>query len=213
MTFKFTSVTLTFPLRSRLQIHVIHISNSCCSVIQSCLTSCDPMNCAMQASMSFTISQSLLKLMSIESLMPSNYLILCHPLLLLPSIFSTIRAFSHESALCITWPKYWSFSINPSNEYSELICFRIDWFDFLAVRGTFKSLLQHHSCITESISLHTHTHILRAWRRKSKLLLQNQMIGSRLGLVVRGFGLWIWPQLLSTCLPDLMPQSFLKFVF
>ena len=133
----------------------------------------------------------------IELVMWSNPLILCHPLLLLPSIFSTIRAFSHESALHIRWPKYWSFSINPSNEYSGLICFRIDWFDFLAVRGTFKSLLQHHSCITESISLHTHTHtqthththihthILRAWRRKSKLLLQNQMIGSRLGLVVR----------------------------
>ena len=79
-------------------------------------------------------------------------------LLLLPSIVSTIRAFSNELALRIRWPKYYSFSINPSNEYSGLISFRIDWFDFPAVQGTLKSLLQHHSCITESISLHTHTH-------------------------------------------------------
>ena len=145
MTFKFTSVTLTFPLSSRLQIHFIHISNCCCSVIQSCLTSCDPMNCATQASMSFTISQSLLKLMSIESMMSSNHLILCHPLLLLPSIFSSIRVFANESVLCIRRPKYWSFSISPSNEFSGLISFRIDWFDLLAVQGTLKSLLQHHS--------------------------------------------------------------------
>ena len=84
---------------------------------------------------------------SIETGMPLNYLILCHPLLLLPSIFSSIRVFSNESVLCIRWPKYWSFSfsISPSSEYSELISFRIDWFDFLAVQGTLKSLLQHHS--------------------------------------------------------------------
>ena len=83
----------------------------------------------------------------IETGMPLNYLILCHPLLLLPSIFSSIRVFSNESVLCIRWPKYWSFSfsISPSSEYSELISFRIDWFDFLAVQGTLKSLLQHHS--------------------------------------------------------------------
>ena len=95
----------------------------------------------------FTISQSLLKLMSIESLMPSNHLILCHPLLLLPSIFPSIKIFSNESVLRIKWPKYWSFSfsISPSNEYSGLISFRIDWFDLLAVQGTLKSLLQHHS--------------------------------------------------------------------
>ena len=98
---------------------------------------------AHQASMSFTISWSLLKLMSIESVMPSNHLILCCPLLLLPSIFPSNRVFSHESALCIKWPKYWSFSfsISPSNEYSGLISFRIDWFDLLAVQGTLKSLL------------------------------------------------------------------------
>ena len=98
-----------------------------------------------QASLSFTISQSLLKLMSIESVMPSNHLILCHPLLLLPSIFSSIRIFSNESALPIRWPKYFSFSISPSKEYSGLISFRTDWFDLLAVQGTLKSLLQHHS--------------------------------------------------------------------
>ena len=102
---------------------------------------------ARQTSLSFTISQSLLKLMSIESMMPSNDFILCCPLLLLPSVFPSIRAFSSQSALCIRWSKYLSFSFNicPSNEYSELISFRIDWFDLLAVQGTFKSLLQHHS--------------------------------------------------------------------
>ena len=146
MTFKFTSVTLTFPLSSRLQIHFIHIS-SCCSVIQSCLTFCDPMNCATQASMSFSISQSLLKLVSIESMMSSNHLTLCCPLLLLPSIFSSIRVFYSELAICIRWSKYWSFSfsISPSNEYSGLIFFRIHWFALFAVQGTLKSLLQPHN--------------------------------------------------------------------
>ena len=102
---------------------------------------------ACQASLYFTISQSLLKLMSIESVMPTNHLILCHPLLLLPSILPSIRVFSNESALLIRWPKYWSFSfsISLSNEYSRLISFRIDWFDLLAVQGTLKILLQHHS--------------------------------------------------------------------
>ena len=100
-----------------------------------------------QAYLSFTISRSLLKLMSIEALMLSNHLILYHPLLLLPSIFPSIRVFFNESALPIRWPKYWSFSfiISPSNEYSELISFRIGWFELLAVQGTLKSLLQHHS--------------------------------------------------------------------
>ena len=102
---------------------------------------------ACQASLSFTISQNLLKLMSIESVMPSNRLVLRHPLLLLPSLFPSIRVFSNELALCIRWPKYWSFSfsISPSSEYSGLISFRIDWFDLLAVQGTVKRLLQHHS--------------------------------------------------------------------
>ena len=106
-----------------------------------------PWTAAHQASLSITNSRSLLKLMSIESVMPSNHLILCHHLLLLPSIFPNIRIFSKESVLHIRRPKYWSFSfsISPSNEYSGLISFRIDWFDLLAVQGTLKSLLQHHS--------------------------------------------------------------------
>ena len=102
---------------------------------------------ACQASLSLTDSWSLLKLMSTESVMSSNHLILCHPLLLLPSIFPGIRVFSNDSVLCIRWPKYcsFSFSISPSNEYSGLISVRMDWFDLLAVQGTLKSLLQHHS--------------------------------------------------------------------
>ena len=103
-----------------------------------------------QASLSITNSQSLPKLMSIESVMPSNHLILCHPLILLPSIFPNIRVFSNESALCIRWPKYWnlSFNISPSNEHPGLISFRTDWLDLLAVQGTLKSLLQNHSSKT-----------------------------------------------------------------
>ena len=106
-----------------------------------------PWTTAHQVSLSITNSQSLLKLISIESLMPSNHLILCHSLLLLPSIFPSIRVFSNESALCIRWPKYWSFSFNisSSNEHSGLISFRMDWLDLLAGQGTLKSLLQHHS--------------------------------------------------------------------
>ena len=106
-----------------------------------------PWTSASQASWFLAISQNLLKLMSIESVMSFNYFILCHPLLLPLSVFPGIRVFSHESVLCIRWPKYWSFSfsISPSNEYSRWISFRIDWFDLLAVQGTLKSLLQHHS--------------------------------------------------------------------
>ena len=106
-----------------------------------------PWTAASQASLSITNSWNLLELMSIESVMPSNHLFLCHPLLLPPSIFPSIRVFSNESVLRIRWPKYWSFSfnINPSNEYSGLISFRIDWLDLVAVQGTLKSLLQHHS--------------------------------------------------------------------
>ena len=106
-----------------------------------------PWTTASQASLSITNSQSLLKLMSIASVMPSSHLILCHPLLLPPSIFPSIRVFSNESVLCIRWPKYrsFSFSISPSIEYSGLISFRMDWLDLLAVQGTLKSLLQHHS--------------------------------------------------------------------
>ena len=106
-----------------------------------------PRTAAHQASLSITKSQSLLKLMSMESVMPSNHLILCHPLLLLPSIFPSIRVFSNESVLHIRWPKCWnfSFSISPSNEYSGLISFRMDWLDLLAVQRTLKSLLHHSS--------------------------------------------------------------------
>ena len=123
------------------------VFKDCCSVPKSYLTLSIPQTAACQASLSFTISRNLLKLMSIESVMPSNHLALCHPLLLLPSIFPSIRVFSHESALRIRWPKHWSFSfsISCSNEYSRLISFRIDWFDVFAVPGTLKHLLQHHS--------------------------------------------------------------------
>ena len=116
----------------------------CCSVAQSRLTPCDPVD---QAFLSFTITRSLLKFMSIELVMPSNHLILCRPLVLLPSIFPSIRIFSNESVLCIRWPKYWSFSfsISPSNEYSGLVSFRMDWLVLLAVQGTLKSLLLPHS--------------------------------------------------------------------
>ena len=105
------------------------------------------MDCSKPGFPVLTISRSLLELMSIELVILSNHLILCYPLLLLPSIFPSIRVFSNESAFRIRWPKYWSFSfsISPSNEYSGLISFRIDWFDLLAVQGTLKSLLQHHS--------------------------------------------------------------------
>ena len=116
---------------------------SCHSVMSDSAT---PWTAAHQASLSITLSWSLLKLVSIESLMPSNHLILCHSFLVL-SVFPSIRVFSSESVLHIKWPKYWSFnfSISPSSEYSGLISFRIDWFDLLAAQGTLKNLLQHHS--------------------------------------------------------------------
>ena len=104
-----------------------------------------PWTAAHQPSLTFTISRSFLKRMSIKSVMPSNHLILCRPLLLLPSVFASIRVFSSESALLIRWPKYWSLSISPASEYSGLISFRMDWFDLLAVPGTLKRVLQHHS--------------------------------------------------------------------
>ena len=122
-----------------------------CSVVSNSVT---PRTAARQASLSI-INWSLLKLMSIGSVMPSNHLILCRPLPFLPSIFPSIRVFSNESVLCIRWPKYWSFGFNisPSNEYSGLISFRMNWLDLLAVQGTFKSLLQHYNLIA-SICLH-----------------------------------------------------------
>ena len=128
-----------------LEVFILSDSVQFHSVAQSCPTLCDLMN--RQASLSITNSQSPPKPMSIESVMPSNHLMLCHPLLLLPSIFPSIRVFSNESALLIRLLKYWSssFNISPSNEYLGLISFRMDWLDLLAVQGTLKSLLQHHS--------------------------------------------------------------------
>ena len=134
------NIVFSFPVSSLHQFSSVQLL----SHVQLFVT---PWTAARQASQSITSPQSLLKLMSIESVMPSNHLILCRPLLLPPSIFPSIRIFSNESVLCIGWPKYWSFSlsISPSNEYSVLISFRRDWLDLFAVQGTLKSLLQHHS--------------------------------------------------------------------
>ena len=146
---------------------------SCC--LFSCSIRSNPWTIAGQASLSFTISQSFLKLMSIESVMPANHLILCRPLLLLPSVFPSIRVFSNKLVLCIRWPKYWSFSfsISPSSEYSGLISFRMDWFDLFTVQGALKSLLHHHSSkIINSLVLSflyspTLTSILDHWKNHS----------------------------------------------
>ena len=123
------------------------LMSCCCFVRLLCLTPCDLMDCSTPDFSSFTISRSLLKLTSVELVIPSSHLILCHTLFLLPSVFPSIKVFSSEWAVCVKWPKYWSFSfsISPSNEYSELISFRMDWLDLLAVQGTLKALLQHHS--------------------------------------------------------------------
>ena len=142
------------------------------SVSQLCLT-LNPRTAARQASQSITNSQSPPKLKSIESVMPSNYLILCHPLFLLPSIFPSIRVFSNESALHIRWPKYSSFSFNisPSNENPRLISFRMNWLDLLVVQGTLKSLLQHHSSkaslLCHSIFSHSNTFQHDYWKNHS----------------------------------------------
>ena len=128
---------------------ILQMNNKCLLLFSDSVMSdsATPCTATPHASLSFTVSQSLLKLMSFELVTPSNHLVLCHPLLLLPSIFPNIRVFSNELAHCIRWPKYWSFSfsISPSKEYSGLISFRIYWFGLLAVQGTLKSLLQHHS--------------------------------------------------------------------
>ena len=130
-----------------------------------------PWAAAYQASLSYAVSRSLLKLMSIESMMPSNHLILCHPHLLLPSVFPSIRVFYNELALHVNWPKYWSFSFNisPSNEYSGLISFKIDWFDLHAVQEALKSLLQHHSS-KASIPWHSTFLQRRQWHPTPVLL-------------------------------------------
>ena len=121
--------------------HIVVLTSCCCYLLSRVQVFATPWTAARQASLSVTKSRSLVKLMSIESVMPSNCLILCRPLLLLPSVFPSIRVFSNESALCIRWPKYWSlsFSFSPSNEYSVLISFRIGWFGLLAVQGTLNS--------------------------------------------------------------------------
>ena len=138
-------VHFLFKLLNHCLLPIGH-SICCCSVALTRQLFVPPWTAALQASLSFAISWSLPKLMSVESVMPSNHLILWSPLLLLPSVFPSIRVFSSELALHIRWPKYWSFSfsVSPSNEYSGLISFRMDWLDLLAVQGTLKSRLQHH---------------------------------------------------------------------
>ena len=144
--------------KSGVHVHCVHRHcrrNFCADtvvVVVVQLLSCvrlieTPWTAACQASLFFTVAQSLLWFMSVESMMPSNHLILCLSLLLLPSVFPSIRVFSNESALCIGWPKYWSFSfsVSPSSDYSRFISFRINWFDLLAVQGTLKRLFQHHN--------------------------------------------------------------------
>ena len=135
---------------------------------QSCPTLCDPVDCSTPDFPVHHQLPDLLKFMSIERVMPSNHVILCRPLLLLLSVFPSIRIFSNESALCIRWPKYWSlsFSISPTNEYSGLISFRIDWFD-LAVQGTLKSLLQHHSSKASILRCSALSSIHNYWKNHS----------------------------------------------
>ena len=133
--------------KARILQLVSLVAQSCQSISRSVVSRLfeTPWTAACQASLSITNSKNLPRLMSIELVMPFNHLILCHPLLLLPSIFPSIRVYSNESALCIRWPKYWSFSISPFSQHPWLISFTMDWLDLLAVQGTLKSLLQHHS--------------------------------------------------------------------
>ena len=159
-----------------------HLPPQFSSATQSCPTLSDPMTAAHQASLSITKSQSLLKLMSIESVMSSNHLIPSCPLLLLPSIFPSVRVFSSESVLRTNWLKYcsFSFSINPSNQHLGLISFRMDWLDLPVVQETFKSLLQHHSSIASilrcSASLQSNSHIHTWLLEKPKLLLSGPLL-------------------------------------
>ena len=139
---------MSFHLEAEIRYTCLQMFCCSCSVAQWCPTLCNPVDCSTLAALSFSLSCSLFKPMSIKLMTPSSHLILCHPLLLLSWFFPSIRVFSNESALCVRWPKYWSFSISPPNEYSGLIFFRIDWFDLLAVQGTVKSFLQNHSLKT-----------------------------------------------------------------
>ena len=151
--------------KSQTQLSGFHLhfhSVQFISDAQSCLTLCNPMDCSMPGSLSITNSWSLLKLMSIESAMPFDHLILCRPLLLLPSNFPSIRVFSNESVLCIRWPKYWSFSFNisPSNEHSGLISFGMDWLDLLAVSRVFSNTtVQKHQFFSTQLSSQSNSHI------------------------------------------------------
>ena len=145
-----TSISCISCIDRWVLFHLSHWGSPCIqsqfsSVAQSCPTLCDPTDCSTPG---FPVHHQFpepTQLMSIALVMPSNHLILCRPLLLLPLIFPSIRVFSSELVLCIRWPEYWSFSISPSNEYSGMISFRIDWLDLLAVQGTLKSLLQYHN--------------------------------------------------------------------
>ena len=169
-----------------------------CSHVQLLAT---PWIAAYQASLSFTISQSLLKLMSIQSMMPSNYLILCHPLLLLPSIFPSIRVFSSSSALGIRWPKYWTFSISLCNGCLGLVSFRIDWFDLLAVQGTLKSLLQHHNSkvlvLQHSAFLMVQLSDPYMTTGKTIALTKWTFVGKVMSLIVNGLSRFVMKRLLS----------------
>ena len=141
---RITTYPLKYKCKESMRKYIFHKVTSV--QLLSCVSLfVTPWTAAHQASLSISNSQSLLKLMYIESVMPSNHLILCPPLLFLPSIFLSIKVFSNQSVLRIRWPKYWRFSMSPSNEYSELIFFRMDWFDLLAVQGTLRSFLHHHS--------------------------------------------------------------------
>ena len=165
-----------------------------------------PWTSVRQASLSITNSSSLLKLMSIELVMPSNHLILCRPLLLLPSFFSSIRIFSKESVLCIRWPRYWSFSfsISPFNEYSGLISFRMDWLEILAVQGTLKSLLQHHSsktsilqCLAFFIVQFSHPYMTT---RKAIALTRRTSVGKVMSLLFNMLSAAATAKSLQSCL-------------
>ena len=150
---------------------------------------------AHQAPLSFTNSRSLLKLMSTEILMPSNHLVLCLPLLLLPSIFPSIRDFSNDSVLHIRWPKYWRFSISSSNEYSRLISFKIDWFGLLAVQGTLKSLLQHHNS-KASVLQHSAFFMVRLLRPfmttgKTIVFSRRTCVGKMMSLLLNTLGRYV----------------------
>ena len=163
------------------------------------------MDCSTQASLSFTISWCLLKLTSIESVMPSNHLFFCHPFLLLPWIFPSIRVFSNELAFCIRWPKYWSFSfsISPSNEYSVLISFRIDWFDLLVVQGTLKSL--SNATVQKHQFLGTHPFL---WSNSHRYMTTGKTIAltkwTFVGKVIKKYCIAknCWPQFYNVGLPQ-----------